>query len=115
MPESLFDTIMRDSGIPAFQAVFGIPALHTNSDGDEVTVTVLFSQQIVPVGEFGERAELQRTLEIPVASGAQVGQTFAVAGTVTDDDPYPDDVIWTATQLLNDDGYFRTFAVRSGL
>lgn len=112
MTESLFDVIMRDSGIPAFQAVFGVPALHTNSDGDEVPVTVLFSQQIVPVGEFGERAELQRTLEIPVASGAQVGQTFAVAGTVTDDDPYPDDVVWTAAQLLSDDGYFRTFAVR---
>ncbi len=115
MPESLFDVIMRDSGIPAFQAVFGIPALHTNADGDEVPVTVLFSQQIVPVGEFGERAELQMTLDIPVSSGARVGQTFAVAGTVTDDDPYPDDVVWTATQLLADDGYFRTFAVRNGL
>jgi len=113
MPISLFDEVMRDTGIPVLSEVFGIPATHTNADGDEVPVTVIFSQQIVPVGEFGERAELQRTLDIPVASGAQVGQTFAVAGDVTDDDPYPDDVIWTATQLLNDDGYFRTFAVRS--
>lgn len=115
MPISLFDEVMRDVGIPVFEEVFGVPALHTNSDGDEVAVIVLFSQQVVPVGEFGERAELQTTLDIPVASGAQVGQTFAVAGTATDDDPYPDDVIWTATQLLNDDGYFRTFAVRSEL
>lgn len=114
MPTSLFDDVMRAVGLPVFEDVFGVPATHTNSDGDEVTVIVLFSQQIVPVGEFGERAELQRTLDIPVSSDARVGHTFAVAGTVTDDDPDPDDVIWTATQLLNDDGYFRTFAVRSG-
>lgn len=113
MPASLFDDVMRDTGIPIISEVFGVPALHTNADGDEVPVTVLFGQQIVPVGEFGERAELQRTLDIPVASEARVGQTFAVAGDVTEDDPYPDDVVWTATQLLNDDGYFRTFAVRS--
>ena len=115
MPTSLFEDVMRDTGIPIISEVFGGPALHTNSDGDEGPVTVLFGQQIVPVGEFGERAELQMTLAIAASSGARVGQTFAVAGDVTDDDPYPDDVVWIAAQLLNDDGYFRTFAVRSGL
>lgn len=113
MPVSVFDEAMRDVGIPILSDVFGVPALHTNADGDEVAVTVIFSQQVVPVGEFGERAESQMTLDIPSSSGARVGQTFAVSGDVTDDDPYPDDVVWTATQLLNDDGYFRTFAVRS--
>lgn len=113
MPFSLFDEVMRDVGIPVFSEVFGVPAIHTNADGDEVPVTVQFSQQIVPVGEFGERAELQTTLAIPASSGARVGQTFTVENDATEDDPYPDPTVWTATQLLSDDGYFRTFALRN--
>jgi len=49
--------------------------------------------------------ELQTTVQIAASSGAAVGATFTVAS-----DPNP--VIWTAVQLLSDDSYLRTFAVR---
>ena len=114
MPASAFDTIMTQTGIPALLRVFGIPATHTNAAQDETAVTIILKTQAVHVGEFGERMEPQTTIQIAASTGAVVGDTFTVDGTVTDDDPYPDDVIWTAVQLLSDDGYLRTFAVRSG-
>jgi hypothetical protein len=111
MPDSLFDAIMRDSAIPALETVFGIAATQTNAEADEVAVTVMLGEELAPVGEYGERMELRETLEIAASSGALVGQTFAVAGTPTEDDPLPDDTVYTATQLLADDGYLRKFAV----
>ena len=111
MPDSLFDAIMRDSAIPALETVFGIAATHTNAEADEVAVTIMLGEELAPVGEYGERMEMRETLEIAASSGALVGQTFAVAGDPTEDDPAPDDVIYTATQLLADDGYLRKFAV----
>jgi hypothetical protein len=111
MPDSLFDSIMRDSAIPALEEVFGVAAVHENADGDEVAVTIMLGQELAAVGEFGERMEMRETLEISAESGALVGQTFTVAGDVTADDPVPDDIVYTATQLLADDGYFRKFAV----
>lgn len=114
MPTSALDRIMTQTGVPALLRVLGVPATHTNSDGDDVAVTVILKTGTVAVGEFGERMEAQTTVQIPASSGALVGDTFTVDGTVTADDPYPDDVVWTAAQLLSDDGYFRKFAVRSG-
>jgi hypothetical protein len=111
MPDSLFDGIMAESLIPALETVFGIPATHTDAEGDEVAVTVMLGRELSPVGEYGERMEMRETLEIAANSGAVVGQTFAVAVAPTEDDPDPDDAIYTATQLLADDGYLRKFAV----
>ena len=111
MPDSLFDGIMADSLIPALETVFGIPATHTNAEDDEVPVTVMLGRELSPVGEYGERMEMRETLEIAASSGAVVGQTFAVAVDPTEDDPDPDDAVYTATQLLADDGYLRRFAV----
>lgn len=115
MPASRFDGIMSNIGIPALLKNFGIAATHTNADGDESAVTIILETQAVSVGEFGERMEPQTTVQAAKSTGAVVNDTFTVAGTVTDDDPYPDDVVWTAVQLLSDDGYLRTFAVRSGI
>lgn len=112
MPTSALDAIMSNTGIPALLKQFGIPATHTNAEQDEIAVTIILETQAVPVGEYGERMEPQTTIQIPTASGAVVGDTFTVAGTETADDPYPDDVVWTAAQLLSDDGYFQVFAVR---
>jgi hypothetical protein len=111
LPPSAFDGIMGRAMIPALEAVFGIPATHTNADDDEVPVTVMLGRDLMPVGEYGERMEMRETLEIAASSGAWVGQTFAVAVAPTEDDPDPDPVVYTATQLLADDGYLRRFAV----
>lgn len=92
--------------------VYGIPATHITMDGDEVNVTVILDTATETVGEYGERKEQRWTLEIATSSNAVVGDTFTVAGTVTEDDPYPDEVVWTAAQIINDDGYTRKFAVR---
>ncbi|MCP5197660.1 MAG: hypothetical protein H6974_12890 [Gammaproteobacteria bacterium] len=110
---SKLDTIMANRGIPAILRWRGIPATHTiAATGDEIAVTVIVQVEAVPVGEYGERMEMQTTLQIPASSGAVVGDTFTVDGTATEDDPYPDDVIWKAVQLLSDDGTFRKFVVQ---
>lgn len=113
MPASAFDRIMTQTGVPALLRVMGIPATHTNADLDETAVIVILKTESVSVGEYGERMETQTTIQIPAASGARVGDTFTVAGTVTVDDPLPDNVVWTAVQLISGNGYFRKFAVRS--
>jgi hypothetical protein len=111
MAESLFDTIMTDSAIPAIEAVFGIAATHTNADSDELAVTVMLQRELLPTGEFGERMEERMTLELAKSHGAAIGDTFSVDNDVTTDDPDPDPTIWQATQLLTDDGYLQKFAV----
>jgi hypothetical protein len=92
---------------------FGRPARHENADGDEAAVLIVLDTQAVAVGNFGERMEPQTTIEVTAASGASVGDTFYLPGEVTTDDPFPDEVVWTAAQLLSDDGYTRRFAVRN--
>ena len=107
MPASVFDTIMTQTGVPALLRAFGIPATHTDAALTETAVTIILKTQAVAVDEFGERMKPQTTVQITASSGAVVGDTFTVA-----DDPDP--TVWTAVQLLADDGYLRTFAVRSG-
>lgn len=115
MPTSLADQLWQDIGIPALQDAFGIPAVHANSDGDDVDVTIILRTESAAVGEFGERLEPQTILRIPTSYDAQVGDTFTVAGEVTDDDPYPDEVIWTAMQLISSDPLWIALAVRNDL
>ncbi|MCP5197542.1 MAG: hypothetical protein H6974_12295 [Gammaproteobacteria bacterium] len=87
---------------------FGAEATHLKvAIGTSQTVRIVLDTDAVPVGEFGERMEYQTTLEIPAASGAVVGDTFTVAGTLT-----PNEGTWKAVQLLKDDGYFRKFVVQ---
>lgn len=111
MAESLFDTIMTDSAIPAIEAVFGIAATHTNSEADELAVTVMLQKELVATGEFGERMEERMMLELRKSYGAAIGDTFSIANEATIDDPVPDPTVWQATQLMTDDGYLQKFAV----
>lgn len=111
MPDSLFDSIMTESAIPALETVFGVAALHVNADQDEAEVTVMRQTELAPVGEYGERMEERMTLELAKSYGAQVGDTFAIAVDPDEDDPDPDPIVWQATQLLADDGYLQKFAV----
>jgi hypothetical protein len=93
-------------------ATFGRPVTHTNSDGDEATVQAVIETRLEPVGDWGERMETRTTIQVLKTSGVAVNDTFSEAGTVTADDPYPDDVVWQAVQALADDGYVLTFAAR---
>ncbi len=111
MAESLFDTIMTDSAIPAIETVFGITATHTNADGDEIAVTIILQSELVPTGEFGERMEMRYTIELDKALAASIGDTFSVENDPTDEDADPDPTIWKTTQLLADDGYLQKFSV----
>lgn len=106
MAESFFDSIMRDTAIPALEAAFGIAATHINSYGDEISVTIILQSELVPTGEFGERMEVRYTIELDKSMAASVGDTFSVEN---DSIPYP--TIWKITQLLADDGYLQKFAV----
>jgi len=90
---------------------FGREATHTNDRGDEVVIPVVVRTEYAPV-DFVERMEPRTTITVAKSAGVAVGDTLSYAGTVTDDDPYPDDVVWTATQILEDNGYRVRLAVR---
>ena len=111
MAESLFDTIMRETAIPVLEEVFGIAATHTNSEGDEIKVTIILQSELLPTGEFGERMEMRHTLELDKSLAAAIGDTFSIENDPTEDDPAPDPTIWKITQLIADDGYMQKFAV----
>ena len=112
MPTSAFETLMSTVAIPAIMDVFAVDVTPTNGDGDEATVQALLESAYAPVGEFGERMEPRTTATLAKSLAAVVGDTLTYAGTVTDDDPYPDDVVWLLAQILSDDGYLTQFALR---
>lgn len=93
-------------------ATFGREVTHTDVDGDEVQIQAVIESALSPVGEYGERMEQRTTVTVAKSAGVTVGDTLRYAGTATDDDPYPDDVIWSMTQVLSDDGFVQQFAVR---
>jgi len=109
---STFADLMTGVAVPALEDVFGDPMTHTNDEGDEVTVTGILETSYAPVGDFGERLEPRTTISVAKSAAVVVGDTLSYAGTVTDDDPYPDDVVWTMAQIIEDDGYLVRFAVR---
>jgi hypothetical protein len=111
MPDSLFDEIMRDSAIPALEAVSGIAAIRIDADAEETALIVMPQTELAPVGEYGERMESRMTLELAKSHGARVGDGFAIAVDPSEDDPDPDPILWRAVQLLADDGYLQKFAV----
>lgn len=94
--------------------VWGRTVTHTTTAGDESPVLAVIGEETAAVGDYGERTEQRWTLELASTSGAAVGDTFTEAGTVTSDDPTPDDVVWIAAQLISDDGFTRKFAARRG-
>ena len=91
---------------------FGREATHTNSDGDEAAVLAVVRSEHAPVGDFGERMEPRTTISVAKSAAVAVGDTLHYAGAVTDEDPLPDDVVWTMAQIIEDDGYLVRFAVR---
>jgi len=111
MALSLFDTIMQLSGIPALEKVFGVPAVHTNDSGDEISITVIKQMELIPVGDFGERMEERTVIELSNSYGAMIGNTFSIESEPTIDDPFPEPKLYKATQVLSNDGYMTKFAV----
>ncbi|MBV5311539.1 hypothetical protein [Chromatium okenii] len=111
---SQFDTL-AGIAIPALLDVFGRPAVHLNSDGDELNVIVMLASEVTPFGSYGERAETRWSLEINSASAAKIGDFFTLETDPTPDDPAPDPTVWQATQLLADDGLLLKFSIRKQL
>ncbi len=107
-PDSAIDAVFR-AAVPRLFGIFGVDAIRN----DETEVRVVASKSVDPVGEYGERAESRWTIEIEAATGAAVGDRYQVEGIVTDADPYPDPIVWVATQLIEDDGMTRKFYVRA--
>lgn len=93
-------------------AVWGREVTHTNVDGDENQIQAFVNSELSPVGDYGERMEYRFTATVAKSAGVVVGDTLRYAGTVTDDDPVPDDVIWSLAQVMSDDGFIQQFAVR---
>lgn len=92
--------------------IFGRAMTRTDAEGNETAVQAVLAESTEGFGDFGERRGQQWTLELPSSSGAAVGDTFTFPGTPTADDPYPDEEVWMAVQLIDDDGFSRKFSVR---
>lgn len=112
MPTSAADLIWQTTGVPALLRVFGIPATHINASGDETAVTIILSQQYDPLVLSEPWPQRQWTIQAAKSVVIAPGETFVVAGDVTDDDPYPDETVWQVDTILNDDGIMPTYAVR---
>lgn len=95
-------------------ATFGRPATHTNSDGDEATVQAVIEQttDALTLADGGPWPQVDWTVQVATADNVTRGDTLAHAGTPTADDPIPDDVVWIVGDVLNDDGFVRTLAIR---
>lgn len=87
---------------------FGRPVTHTHGTGIGVEIQAVLEQSAEPVGEYGERVESRWTATVTKASGAAVGDTLSHAA----DNPADDDVVWKLTQMISDDGFVQTFALR---
>lgn len=111
MATSTFDNLMVDIAIPTLESVFGVPAIHTNGDADEMDVTVIVGNELTPVGDYGELMEFRTTIEAAKSLGVAIGDTLTIENDPTEDDPSPDPTIWQTTQLIADDGYLQKFAV----
>lgn len=111
MPTSAFDTLMANVAIPALEAVFGIAAVHTNSNDDELDLTVMLGNELMAVGEYGECMEFRTVIEVAKSAGIAIGDTLTIENDPTDSEPDPDPTIWKTTQLMADDGYLQKFAV----
>lgn len=112
MPTSAADRIWQTAGVPALLRAFGIPALHTNAAGDEVDVTIILEQQQDPLALAEPWPQRQWTAQVAKSVAVAPGDTFTIAGDVTEDDPYPDETVWQVDTILNDDGILITCAVR---
>jgi hypothetical protein len=91
---------------------FGRPARHENADGDEAEVQIILEQQQDPLALTDPWPQRQWTIQVSKQIGAKPKDTFTIPGEATDDDPFPDDEVWQADTVIDDDGFFITFAVR---
>jgi len=88
LAESIFDTIMRDTAIPALEAVFGIAATHTTAEtigsealsADGWTVGTDWTQ--APAGTFIHAAGTDHTAALRHAATITAGVTYLLAWTM---------------------------------
>ena len=79
---------------------FGAPVLITH-DLASIGAQAILESGVTPVGDYGERMESRYTMTLLRTSGAALGDTVTLNGTV-----------WHLAQLLDDDGFTLKFAVR---
>lgn len=91
---------------------FGRPVTHVNASGDEAlrSAVIRETQDALSLGTpFPQR---QWTAQVSKTAGVAPGDTLIHAGTVTPDDPFPDEVEWRVEGILSDDGMIVTLAIR---
>lgn len=111
---SQFADLMQTVAVPTLLRVFGDPVTHTNGDGDEALIQAAINQQTdaLSLTDAGAWPQTEWTAQVAKTAGVARGETLTQAGTVTADDPYPDDVVWRVGDIINDDGFIVTLAIR---
>lgn len=81
---SLFDTIMANSGMPAFKKVFGDDAIYTPEVGDPISTWAILSKSSEYAGQYEDRIETRDIAKLPVADVPRplAGATLTVGATV---------------------------------
>jgi hypothetical protein len=104
---SLIESII-EAQIPTLLKIFGerLPTIHKTAAGVSTARTVILESKLEPAGDYGERMEMETTIETAASDGAAVGDTW----TITPATGSP--ATWKAEQILADDGLMRSFRAR---
>ena len=101
---NLFDRAMESVGKPALRAAFGHDAAFTpKATGTPVDTWAMPATDLGLAGQFGERAETLRRVELPASDvpEPQPGDTVTFGGRT-----------YRIDQLVDRDEYFYTVAIR---
>lgn len=100
---NLFDAAMTATGLPALRGAFGHDATYTPAaTGTPLATWVMAATDLGLAGQFGERAETRRLVEIPVSDVPE---------------PQPGDAVthggkaYRVDQLIDRDEWFYTVAL----
>ena len=93
-------------------SVFGRPVLHSAGGGASATVLAVIREAQDALALSDPFPQRQWTARVAKSAGVAPGDTLTHAGVVTADDPDPDDVVWRAEEVLSDDGFVVTLAIR---
>jgi len=89
---------------------FGREVRHEGAEDTLIFAVIREAQDALALSDpFPQR---QWTAQVAKSAGVAPGDTLTHAGVVTADDPDPDDVVWRAEEVLSDDGFVVTLAIR---
>lgn len=91
-------------------SVFGREVRHEGAEDALIFAVIREAQDALALSDpFPQR---QWTARVAKSAGVAPGDTLTHAGVVTADDPAPDDVVWRVEEVLSDDGFVVTLAIR---